>query len=442
MDSATGIIIGTPAIATCDTISSLPEMNNWTAVAKEASGRVLQMVHFQIFVLEHPGQLEYRSLFAQYQTNQSAAPNYPLHATNRFVAFTIDPPLPQGLDIDDAGCITGTPARAQEPTRYVITAANPIGSSSTSIIIQVLDPVRAFRYPDGPILAAIGAPITPVNPVQSLSLAPPAAALAAPPSSGLFRAVPDLPAGLSVDRSTGAISGTAEEPAYQLVTCAIGRYVHSFRACRLPYAIECANGVSRAAADVTVAVTPALALEPTVTAVTFLLGRFATPLMLAGPGGPPAGVRYSVTPRLPRGLVLNRCTGTLAGVPREICADGSRFVVRAEREDGAVALAARVAIHIGVLAAPHGLAYRRPRCVYCAGRRELFADAADFFARVREEWSRRHRRTAVTVQRRMRRRWLGVHLAYLLRHWLVAVRTHRVEKLQVPYAGLHFDHLF
>ena len=388
-----------------------------------------------MFVLEQPGPVEYRSLFAQYQTGQPITPNYPLEAASPFVTYSIEPPLPPGLALDDAGGISGTPTRAQDPARYVVTAASPVGRSSASLIIQILDPVPPFRYPDAPILSIIGTPLAPVHPILSPPAGSAPTAITSPritPPAGLFRVVPGLPAGLSVDRDTGVIAGTAEEPAYALVTCTIGRRTHSFRACRLPYVVECANAVSRSAANVTVAVTPAAALQPTHTAVTFLLGRFAPPIMFAGPGGPAAGVRYRISPRLPRGLVLNECTGTLGGVPREICADGSRFTVRAEGDDGVVAQTARVSIRIGVLAAPHGLAYRRPRCVYCAGRRELFPDAAAFFARVRAEWSLRHRRTAVRVQRAVRRRWGRAHLAFLLRRWLVAVRTHRVEKLQAP----------
>jgi hypothetical protein len=421
LDCKVGVVSGTPSVLTCDTVSSLPPMNTWTMTAKDHVGRVVQRIQFQVHIIEPPWPIEYMILFAQYMVNEPIACNAPRQAVGRFVRFSVEPPLPHGLTIDEHGRIEGTPAEAQNPAQYLITAANALGSSSTSIIISVLGAVPLFRYDESRILTLLGIPIDPIYPVaQSPADAWP----------GRFDAAPPLPLGLRLDPATGAISGTPAETTSQPVLFRLGGRTHCFHAGRLPWRVRCCNGVSEQATSVSIAVLPAPELRPTQTAATFLLGRFATPIMFT-PGGAPAGVRFRVSPRLPRGLVLNRCTGTLGGVPREICADGSLFTVCAESEEGVAVRTARVALRIGVLDAPHGLRYRLPRALYCVGERTAYPDRAALFESVRRRWSRQHLRTAIRLQRLFRRRRLRRHLAVVLRRWLATVRSHRVEKLQV-----------
>jgi hypothetical protein len=396
--------------------------------AKDHDGRFIQRVQFQVYVIEHPGPIEYRILFAQYMLNEPIACNAPRQAMGRFVRLSVDPPLPHGLVMDEQGRIEGVPSEPQGPVQYLVTAENALGSSSASIIISVYAPVPPFHYRESRILSLLGVPLDPVRPVAQPV---PSRSPAADSFPGSFDVAPRLPLGLCLDPETGAISGTAEETTSEPVVCCLARRAHCFHAGRLPWRVRCSNGVSEQSAAVSIAVLPTPELRPTQTAVTFLLGRFAMPIMFAGPGGVPAGARFWVSPRLPRGLLLHRCTGTLTGVPREICTDGSLFTVCAESEQGVAVRTARIALRIGVLDEPHGLRYHRPRTVYCVGERTPYPDRAAFFDCVRRRWSRHHERTAVLLQRRFRRRHLRHHLALVLRRWLATVRTHRVEKLQV-----------
>ena len=230
IDRSTGIITGTPVIATCETVSSLPPLNRWTVTAKEASGRLVQQVHFQLFVLERPGPLQYAHAVAHYAADMPIDPNRPLQPAARFVRFAVDPPLPPGLAIDAAGVISGTPTAPQDLMSYTVTALSPVGRASARIRIEVQPAVPPFRYPDPVISAVVGRPMAPTRPV----LAGPGGSA----SPGCFSVVPDLPAGLALDPETGAIGGTPTEPTCALVCCAIAGRAHTFLAGRLASTLQ------------------------------------------------------------------------------------------------------------------------------------------------------------------------------------------------------------
>jgi Putative Ig domain len=119
----------------------------------------------------------------------SLAPN----VTGVVTAYSISPSLPAGLSLDvNLGAISGTPTGLSPATSYVITASNTTGSTTASLMLEVI--ADAIFY-SSPVTASVNSPIEPVIPRSTGTITQ-------------FTVTPDLPAGLSIDSTTGVISGT------------------------------------------------------------------------------------------------------------------------------------------------------------------------------------------------------------------------------------------
>jgi len=113
-------------------------------------------------------------------------------------SYSISPALPAGLNFNTiTGSISGTPTVASDATNYVVTASNLGGSAYTNISISVIAPPSAFSYTT-PNVFGMGSAITPLSPT----------AVGAGGAVSSYSISPALPAGLSIDASTGIISGT------------------------------------------------------------------------------------------------------------------------------------------------------------------------------------------------------------------------------------------
>ncbi|WP_167837004.1 putative Ig domain-containing protein [Leptospira ryugenii] len=110
--------------------------------------------------------------------------------------FSISPALPAGLSLDSStGVISGTPTTAQSATTYSVTASNSAGSitsNSTSLTIVPVSIVYSGQFLYYPVSTSVS--ITPTTTSAS--------AVTYSLTSG------SLPAGISLNTSTGAITGT------------------------------------------------------------------------------------------------------------------------------------------------------------------------------------------------------------------------------------------
>lgn len=113
--------------------------------------------------------------------------------------YTIDKSLPIGLTFDSAtGMISGTPINPSPATTYTITGYNEGGNYSTTVTITIIASIvtaPAITY-QTPKIYTVNTPIVPLVPIQG----------GGPPASYTINQT--LPAGLTFDSATGAISGT------------------------------------------------------------------------------------------------------------------------------------------------------------------------------------------------------------------------------------------
>jgi len=130
---------------------------------------------------------------------QAVATDLPT-VTGTVTTYTAAPALPAGLSLNGAtGAISGTPGATAAAAGYTIYASNQAGYATTTVVISA-----AAAYPVPPTGLAYA---------QAAISATVATAIKAdlPSVTGTvttYTIVPALPAGLSLDSATGAISGT------------------------------------------------------------------------------------------------------------------------------------------------------------------------------------------------------------------------------------------
>ena len=113
-------------------------------------------------------------------------------------SWSVSPSLPSGLSLDSStGAISGTPSAVTSSATYTITASNTGGSTTADVTIEVNDVApSSLAYSPASFTLTKGTAMTTVTPTSSGG------------TVTSWSVSPSLPAGLSLDSSTGAISGT------------------------------------------------------------------------------------------------------------------------------------------------------------------------------------------------------------------------------------------
>ncbi len=246
-------------------------------------------------------------------------------------SFTVAPALPAGLSLNKStGAISGTPSASLAASNFTVTAYNAAGSVTVQVKITVLDPVSGFTYAVNPAVYYVGAPIT----ANTASITG---------SVDSFTVSPALPAGLSLNKTTGAITGTPT------VATAAANYTMTAR-----------DGVANptVALNLTVRIPAsgfAYALNPAV----YYVGSAITANAASITGSVDS---FTVSPALPAGLSLNKSTGAVTGTPTAAAA-AANYTVTAR--DGLAN--PTVALNITMKVSASGFAYALNPAVYYVG---------------------------------------------------------------------------
>ena len=205
-------------------------------------------------------------------------------------SWSISPSLPTGLTFETSnGTIWGTPTEVSSSTSYTVTATNPGGSGTATVTIQVNDVApSSVTYSPNSFTLTNGTAMTTAIPtyggtVISWSVAPP------------------LPSGLSLDSSTGAISGTPTA-----ITSSA------------TYTITATNTGGSATAIVTIQVNmaPPSDISYNPGSQSLVKGTAMTTVMPTLSGGPVSS--WSISPALPAGLSISTSNGSISGTPTEV----------------------------------------------------------------------------------------------------------------------------
>ena len=189
LDPTTGVISGTPTVVAIAA--------NYAVTATNSGGSTTASLSIAVNDVP-PTNLTYAFNPVSYERGVAITPNTPMNSGGAAISYAISPALPSGLNIDVAtGVISGTPTALIATTGYAIVATNSGGSTTASLSITVRESAPAnLSYALNPASYTRGVAIAPNTPSNT------GGAVAS------YSVTPALPAGLTINSSTGVITGT------------------------------------------------------------------------------------------------------------------------------------------------------------------------------------------------------------------------------------------
>jgi hypothetical protein len=184
--SITGAISGTPT-----QLSS----GSYTITAGNSVGSTSAVLNLVVSDTP-PSSLAYNTNSAMFTKDISITPLIPT-LSGTATSYLVSPALPSGLSLNSVtGVISGTPHATQASVAYTVTASNASGSTTTVISIGVVDGApSSLVYSPSTFTFSRYTAIAPVTP-------------AVMGTADTFSVTPALPAGISINSTTGVLSGT------------------------------------------------------------------------------------------------------------------------------------------------------------------------------------------------------------------------------------------
>jgi autotransporter-associated beta strand protein len=189
INSTTGAITGTPTVATAAA--------NYTVTATNSCGNTTSVINMMVNIA--PAGLTYGAASPAYCVGTAVTNSATLATTGvPAVTYSVSPALPTGLSINSStGAITGTPTVATAAANYTVTATNSCGNTTSVINITVNIAPAGLTYGAASPAYCVGTAVT--NNATLGTTGVPAVT---------YSVSPALPTGLSINSTTGAITGT------------------------------------------------------------------------------------------------------------------------------------------------------------------------------------------------------------------------------------------
>lgn len=261
---------------------------------------------------------------------QAIAADIPSSSGGPIEKYSIAPDLPPGLSLNAAtGVISGTPLAASDSQTYTVTGTNTAGSVQATLKIEIrapLLPPSDLSYANATATYALGQAIEANVPSSSGG------------AISNYSISPALPAGLTLDEKSGAITGTPSAVSDPQT-----------------YTIKGLNTAGFTDATVQIEVhaplPPPANLSYSSLTSKYVQGLAITPNVPTSSGG--AVATYYVSPALPPGLTLDKVTGVISGTPI-VVAGAAQFTVTASNSAGDATAVLTIAV---VDQAPTALTY-------------------------------------------------------------------------------------
>ena len=193
-DTSTGEIWGTP--------SAVSTQTTYTISAWNTGGTATTSINITVNDIP-PSMIAYSPHTHVLTKGTMMTPVTPTAGGGPVVDWSIYPNLPWGLIIDSTtGEISGTPTFISASNTYTVYANNTGGSATAIVTIAVTDVPPLFSYSPSSIIVETGVNITTLTPT-----------LYGQGTVVSWSVSPNLPPGISLDSSTGVISGIPTTPA-------------------------------------------------------------------------------------------------------------------------------------------------------------------------------------------------------------------------------------
>jgi hypothetical protein len=320
LNANTGVVSGTPLYGQVKTAYTL------TGTSGSKQAKVSLNIAVEGPLLTPPSQtISGRAMTAIRATTAITPAAFP-----GTVTYSVSPTLPAGLSLNAAtGVISGTPTTEQAATNYLITGTSGSTLATTRVSITIAPPPPSLSPTSQTVNGTVGQPLAATQAMTPIGTSGPVTYLISPA----------LPTGLSMNTSTGVISGTPTAAKATSRYAIYGQFTASGGTRQTNSSLL---QLTISAASAAASVTPA-----TVT-VTGQVGQALTPTVAPTASGFTGAVSYSVSPSLPAGLSLNTSTGVISGTPTT-AQTASAYTLSAS---GAPSASATIAVTIAVTAAP------------------------------------------------------------------------------------------